>query len=83
MIGHILVPLDGSAQSEGTLPYAAAIARSLGSRVTLLHATGGQGQSAASRPGPPLIRPIHSGSTRSPKRSPSPMSRTRRGGSRS
>ena len=41
MIRQILVPLDGSPQAEVALPYVAAIAKGLGSEVTILHAIGG------------------------------------------
>jgi nucleotide-binding universal stress UspA family protein len=37
MIGHILVPLDGSALAESVLPAASALAGVFGARVTLLH----------------------------------------------
>ncbi|MDE2688631.1 MAG: universal stress protein [Chloroflexota bacterium] len=38
MFDHIVVPLDGSKLSEATLAYVAPLARSLGSKVVLLHA---------------------------------------------
>ncbi|MCC7369245.1 MAG: universal stress protein [Chloroflexi bacterium] len=38
MLKHLLVPLDGSPLAEHALPYAAALARALGARLTLLYA---------------------------------------------
>lgn len=38
MFNHIVVPLDGSKMSEAALAYVAPLARSLGSKVVLLHA---------------------------------------------
>ena len=37
MLERILIPLDGSAHAAGVLPYAVAIAKAMGSEVTLLH----------------------------------------------
>lgn len=37
MFKHVLVPLDGSQLAEAALPVAAYLARTLGSRVTLMH----------------------------------------------
>ena len=41
MIKHILMPLDGSPEGEGALPYVAAIAGGLRAEVTILHVVGG------------------------------------------
>jgi nucleotide-binding universal stress UspA family protein len=39
MFRHILVPLDGTALGEGTLPYARALATSAGATISLVHPT--------------------------------------------
>ena len=41
MFGRILLPLDGSKAGEAIIPYAAQVARALGSPLTLFHASGG------------------------------------------
>ena len=41
MFGRILLPLDGSTPGEAIIPYAAQVARALGSPLTLFHASGG------------------------------------------
>ncbi len=64
-IRHVLVPLDGSSASEQALPYAAAVARRTGARVTLAHVRedpdGGEGTPAA-YPAPLLDDPRLAGS---------------------